>query len=220
MHCVRSPLFTVFVVLASASAAFAQTPHHLAAETPAQSTVSDAADALELGATEWTATIGGAWSVVLFHSVEGHDYVTQTLSWGKVLSGPKLRGIARGRFQWVVEAMPVYRQYRPEHAYGIGLSPLVWRWNVEPRGRYAPYTELAAGLLWTTAPVPLHTAKANFLAHTAAGLRVMIRPHQAFVLGYRFDHISNGNRLEDNPGVNAHAVHVGWSVLHHAGERR
>jgi Lipid A 3-O-deacylase (PagL) len=214
MHCGHFALVTVFVVLAFSPAAFAQAPPELPAEAAAQSRVVEAANALNLGATEWMATIGTGWSVVLFHSVEGHDYVAQTLSWGKVLSRPTLRGIVRGRFQWAVEVMPLYRQYRPEHVYGLGLSPLVWRWNTEPRGRYAPYTEVAAGLLWTTAPVPLRTAKANFLAHMAGGLRVMIRPHQALVLGYRFDHMSNGNRLEDNPGMNAHAVHVGWSVLH------
>ncbi len=214
MHCGRIPLVTVIAVLAFAPAAFAQAPPDVPAQTPAQSSALEAGAALNLGATEWMATIGIGWSVGLFHSVEGHDYVTQTVSWGKVLSGPKLRGVVRGRFEWVVEVMPVYGQYRPEHAYGIGLSPMVWRWNVEPRGRYAPYTEVASGLLWTTAPVPLRTAKANFLAHAGAGLRVMITPQQALVLGYRFDHISNGNRLEDNPGVNAHEVHVGWSVLH------
>jgi Lipid A 3-O-deacylase (PagL) len=219
MHCRRAPLVTVFVVFAFAPAAFGQAPPEVRSETPAQSTVIAAADALNFGATEWMATVGTAWSVGLFHSAEGHGYVTQTLSWGKVLGRPKLAGIARGRFEWAVEVMPIYGQYRPQHVYGIGLSPVVWRWNLEPRGRYAPYTELASGLLWTTAPVPLLTGKANFLAHAAAGLRVMITPHQALVLGYRFEHISNGNRLEKNPGVNAHAVHVGWSVLQPRGRK-
>jgi hypothetical protein len=44
-------------------------------------------------------------------------------------------------------------------------------------------------------------------------VRVLIAGRQSLVLAYRFDHISNGNRLERNPGVNAHALHVGWSLL-------
>jgi hypothetical protein len=61
--------------------------------------------------------------------------------------------------------------------------------------------------------VPVRTTSANFKAHAGAGVRVLMAPRQALVFSYRFDHISNGNRLERNPGVNAHAIHVGYSFL-------
>jgi hypothetical protein len=77
----------------------------------------------------------------------------------------------------------------------------------------APYAELAGGGLFTSNPVPPGTARANFTAHAGFGLRAFLRPQQAFVLGYRFHHISNGNRLPRNPGVNAHVVQVGWSYV-------
>jgi hypothetical protein len=53
----------------------------------------------------------------------------------------------------------------------------------------------------------------NFTAHIAYGLRYFMRPHTAFVASYRFHHISNGNRLERNPGVNAHVIQLGVSLL-------
>ena len=168
---------------------------------------------MALGATEWMATFGSAWGVVVFHSAGGHNYLMQTVSWGRVLSGPKFPGALRGRFEWAFEATPVYGQYHPVKTYGFGVSPLVWRWNFEPRGRYAPFGQLSGGALWTRDPVPERTTTANFTANAGAGLRILFKSDQAVVLMYRFDHISNGNRLDRNPGVNAHALHVGLSLL-------
>jgi hypothetical protein len=173
----------------------------------------DASGVVALGTTEWMATIGNAWGVVVFHSAGGHHYMMQTLSWGRVLSGPKFSGALRGRFEWAFEATPVYAQYHPETVFGFGVSPLLWRWNFEPRGRYAPFAQLSGGALWTTHPVPERTTTANFTANAGAGVRILLKSQQALVLMYRFDHISNGNRLERNPGVNAHALHFGVSLL-------
>lgn len=182
---------------------------------------SDSASAFEpllaVGATEWMATVGSAYGVVVFHSAGGHQYVTQTFSWGRVLSGPKFPGFLRGRFEWAVELMPVYGQYRPDHVYGFGVSPLSWRWNFEPRGRYAPFAQLSGGLMRSNGPVPPGTTSANFTAHLGAGVRILMKGPHSLVLAYRFDHISNGNRLDRNPGVNAHALHVGWSLLKRRG---
>jgi lipid A 3-O-deacylase PagL len=173
----------------------------------------DAGSLISLGATEWMATVGNGWSSVMFHSASGHKYVMQTLSWGRVLTAPHFPGALRGRFEWAFEAIPVYAQYTPDTTYGFGLTPVVWRWNFEPRGRYAPFAQLAGGALWTTSPVPQNTSTANFTANVGAGVRIVLKSHEALVLMYRFDHISNGNRLEANPGVNAHALHFGLSVM-------
>ena len=184
-----------------------------AAARSAPSASLDAAPLVDRGATEWMTTIGNAWAVVLFHSAEGHRYLAQTLSWGRVLTGATFNGALRGRFEWAVEITPVFRQYHPEAAYGFGVSPFTWRWNFEPHGKHAPFAELGGGMLWTSSPVPQRTARANFTAHVGVGLRRMIRPTQALVVSYRFDHISNGNRVERNPSLNAHGLQVGWSLL-------
>ena len=77
----------------------------------------------------------------------------------------------------------------------------------------------SGGLLFTRDPVPENTTGANFTAHTGVGIRWFVRPAQALVLGYRFHHISNGNRLDRNPGVNAHVLQVGWTFMHPPGRR-
>jgi hypothetical protein len=173
----------------------------------------DAAPLLTAGATEWMATFGTGHSVVLFHSESGYKYVTQTLSWGRVLTGPTFRGPLRGRFEWAIELMPMYGQYTPERTFGVGILPLSWRWNFEPRGRFAPFVELSAGFMKSNQPVPTGTARGNFIAHGGGGARILVSRQQAVVLAYRLDHISNGNQIPDNPAINAHAFHIGWSVL-------
>lgn len=166
-----------------------------------------------VGTSEWMVTGGGAWGVRVFNSAAGYQYVVQTISWGRVLSEPRFRGKLRGRFEWAFEGTPIYAQYHPNRVFGFGVAPLVWRWNFEPHGRYAPYAELAGGALWTSDPVPLRTTTANFTAHAGFGVRRLISRQQALVLAYRFDHISNGNRLDRNPGVNTHGVHIGLTLI-------
>jgi hypothetical protein len=167
----------------------------------------------EVGTSELMVTGGPAFGIVLFHSAAGHRYALQTLSWGWIMSQPRGSGALRGRFEWAFEVVPIYGQYAPQHTYGFGVTPLVWRWNFEPHGRLAPYAELAGGALWTKDAVPVRTTTSNFTAHAGGGVRIFIRPQDAIVISYRLHHISNGNRLERNPGVNAHVLQFGWSYL-------
>jgi hypothetical protein len=194
------------VALLVDTSAFGQTPPAVppaAVDTPP----------VQAGTSEWMITTGSAWGIALFHSIAGHNYVLTSASWGRILSEPMGPELLRGRFQWAFEVVPVYGQYAPYKTYGLGLTPIVWRWNFEPRGRLSTYAELAGGALWTTQPVPRQTTSANFTAHLAYGVRYFMRPRQALVASYRFHHISNGNRLEQNPGVNAHGFQFGWTVM-------
>jgi len=198
------------VVTAAAQESAAGQP---SADTTTAAPPLDVATFLEVHASEWMVTGGPAFGVVVFNSARGHRYLLQTVSWGRVLSAPRGAGALRGQFEWAFEAVPIYGQFAPTNTYGLGFSPLVWRWNFEPRGRVATYAELAGGGLWTTDPVPVRTTTANFTAHAAYGVRYFLRPQQALVVSYRFHHISNGNRLERNPGVNAHAFQAGFSYV-------
>jgi Lipid A 3-O-deacylase (PagL) len=201
-------ILSVVCAAAQETAAGQRTPDSATADSPPEVT-----SFFEVDASEWMVTGGPAIGVVVFNSARGHRYMLQTVSWGRILSAPRGPGALRGQFEWAFEAVPIYGQFAPTDTYGIGFSPLVWRWNFEPRGRVATYGELAGGGLWTTDPVPVRTTTANFTAHAAYGIRYFLRPQQALVLSYRFHHISNGNRLERNPGVNAHVFQVGFSYF-------
>lgn len=163
------------------------------------------------GASEWMFSIGAAQSVKLFQSTAGRSYAVQTVGWGRELTRDWGPGSLRGRFMWAVEAMPVFAQFSPTAIYGVGFAPVVWRWNFIPRQRYAVFAELSMGGLWTTAPIPEETSRGNFTAHWGGGVRLHRRGGNAVVVGYRFQHFSNGNQLGSNPGVNSHVVLIGWS---------
>jgi hypothetical protein len=203
-----SCLIVAAVLLASPAAAQDQSRQPVARPDAGEAVAS-----LPDGTTEWMVGAGPAWGVVLFHSSGGHDYVLQTISWGRVLTESHGPGALRGRFELAFEVAPLFAQYRPDKTYGIGITPLMWRWNFEPRGRLAPFAELAGGGLWTRDAVPEQTTTSNFTAHASYGIRYFFSPTRTLNVAYRFHHISNGNRLERNPGVNAHVLMVGVSLL-------
>jgi lipid A 3-O-deacylase len=207
----RSLPVALLFLLAFVLPAAAQTPPAPAATQPSVSPDGDTL--LGKGDSEFMLTAGAAYGIVVFHSAGGHRFVLQTTSWARVLSETHLPGPLRGRFAWAVEAVPLFGQYEPTKTYGFGVSPLVWRWNFVGRGNVMPYAELAGGGLWTTEPVPDRTTTGNFTAHAGGGVRFFLGARRALVVNYWFHHISNGNRLERNPGVNSHIVQVGLSYV-------
>jgi len=162
--------------------------------------------------SEWIVGAGVARSVRLFQSDANRRYLVQNVSWGRQLTRPRGAGLLRGRFTWAAELMPIFFQTAPTHVYGVGIAPVVWRWNFAPQPRWSAFAELSMGGLWTTDPVPEETRSVNFTAHWGGGVRLHQSARHALVLGYRFQHISNGNQLRTNPGVNSHVLLAGWSV--------
>jgi hypothetical protein len=161
--------------------------------------------------SEWMTAVGAARSVRLFQSTAGRSYAVQTIAYSRELT-PELTLIGiRGRFAWGVEATPLFAQLSPSNIYGIGIAPVVWRWNFVPQPRWSAFAELSMGGLWTSAAVPENTSRVNFTAHWGGGIRRRVRESSALLLAYRFQHFSNGNQLGSNPGVNSHVVLAGWS---------
>lgn len=160
---------------------------------------------------EWQVAAGVARSVNLYQSTAGRGYAVQTIGWGRELTGDRGPGLVRGRFVWGVEAMPVFAQFQPSSMYGAGFAPLVWRWNFAPRPKWSAFAEMSMGGIWTSDRIPEGTSRVNFTAHWGGGVRVRQRGRHALLLGYRFQHFSNGNQFGQNPGVNSHVLLAGWS---------
>ena len=161
--------------------------------------------------SEWTVAIGAAKSVNLFESAAGRAYAIQTIAYARELTNAlNLIGI-RGRFAWGIEAMPVFAQFEPSRIYGFGIAPVVWRWSFPSRPTWSAFAELSMGGLWTSDKLPEKTGQLNFSAHWGGGIRLRPRGGNAWLLGYRFQHFSNGNQLGSNPGVNSHVFMAGWS---------
>ena len=191
----------------------ASTREQATTDERSQSDVQPSSRSLQAGASEWIVAAGLGWGVPVFRSSGQERLLLPSLSWGRVLTSAQGPGHVRGRFTWAVAVTPLFVQFEPENAYGIGVSPLVWRWNFDTSGRVAPYAELGGGGLWTTTDVPRETARANYVLHVAVAARVRGPGGPATIVGYRFEHISNGNRAPRNPSVNAHVLLLGWSFV-------
>lgn len=162
-------------------------------------------------AVEWTVGVGLARSVELFHSRGGIRYAVQTVAWARDLTDEHGPGAFRGRLAWVVEIMPLLAEGPPMRTWGAGLAPLGFRWTTHGGRRWSAFSEVAGGLLGTSRAMPEGAARVNFTAHWGVGVRMPVVASHAAVIAYRFQHISNGDRLAANPGVNSHLVFVGWS---------
>ena len=147
------------------------------------------------------------------HSVPGGTRNTGVfnagLRYGWILTGPHLPGFLRGRFEYVLDAVPVVLVFQPANtAYGVGFDPLGLKWNFQPHGHISPYLELTGGTLFTDHNVPAGTNRVNFMDQAALGMHILGPKHNVS-LELRYMHISNAGLATPNPGINTVQVRLG-----------
>jgi hypothetical protein len=131
------------------------------------------------------------------------------LRYGWILTGPHLPGILRGRFEYAVDAVPVFSIFQPANtAYGVGFDPLGLKWNFERHGRLSPYLELCGGTVVTNHNVPTGTNTVNFMDQAALGTHILGAKYN-WSLELRYMHISNAGLAALNPGINTVQVRLG-----------
>lgn len=131
------------------------------------------------------------------------------LRYGWILTDPHLPGFLRGRFEYAVDAVPVFLAFQPTNtAYGAGFDPLGLKWNFERHGHFSPYLELTGGVLFTNHSVPTGTNPVNFMDQAALGAHILGAKHNVS-LELRYMHISNAGLGNPNPGVNTVQVRLG-----------
>jgi hypothetical protein len=147
------------------------------------------------------------------HSVPGGTARTGVfnagLRYGWILTGPHLPSIFRGRFEYAVDAVPLFLVFQPANtAYGVGFSPLGLKWNFERHGRLLPYFELGGGALFTDHKVPAFTNRVNFTPSAALGTHILGAKYN-WSLEVRYLHISNAGLSRINPGLNTVEFRLG-----------
>jgi opacity protein-like surface antigen len=153
--------------------------------------------------------LGGLGGSIGDGSRAGREQAFHAIEWGRVVSGDHGSGVLRGRLEMVVEVTPVFMAFQSNRAEGVGISPLMFRWNLREHGPIHPFLELAGGVVATNRDVPEGTTRWNFTAHTGAGARVRVADRWGVVLGYRFHHLSNANTAPRNPGINSNVGYLG-----------
>jgi lipid A 3-O-deacylase len=147
------------------------------------------------------------------HSVPGGTSQTGAfdagLRYGWVLTGEHWPGFLRGRFEYAVDAVPVYLIFQPANtACGVGFNPLGLKWNFERRGRLSPYLELGGGVIFTNHNVPTYTNTVNFTPSAALGTHILGEKYN-WSVEVRYLHISSAGLASPNPGLNTVQVRVG-----------
>ncbi|MBI3791024.1 MAG: acyloxyacyl hydrolase [Gemmatimonadetes bacterium] len=90
---------------------------------------------------------------------------------------------------------------------GAGLAPIALRAQGRVSDRLQLWWDGAAGGVIFDRPYPIREANSlNFLLGAGAGFSLGLDDARALVLGYRFQHLSNGFTADRNPGVNYHAL--------------
>lgn len=147
------------------------------------------------------------------HSVAGGRGKTGAfnagLRYGWILTDLHLPSLLRGRFEYVVDAVPVFLIFQPANtAYGVGFDPLGLKWNFQRRGRFSPYLELTGGTVFTDHNVPTGTNTVNFMDQAALGTHILGTKGNVSV-ELRYMHISNAGLAAPNPGINTVQVRLG-----------
>ncbi len=158
--------------------------------------------------SEWV-VIGASGSSIKHGRHADREQTFYSFEWGRVVTGEHGPGIFRGRLEMAVEITPVFLAFQSDRAAGAGVSPLMFRWNVRERGRLTPFLEIATGFVATNRDLPEGTTRMNFASHAGAGTRLRVAGRWSAVAGYRFQHISNANIAERNPGLNSNIGYLG-----------
>jgi hypothetical protein len=138
-----------------------------------------------------------------------------SLDLGRVMTNRLGPGPLAGQFEFLLEITPLLILRQPLPTVGLAASPLHMRWNFsqDSKHRLRPFAEASGGIVYTNHAVPVGTTSFNFIDQAGFGLRFETGHKQAWLAGYRFQHISNAGRVKPNPGVNFNFAYVGVSFL-------
>jgi lipid A 3-O-deacylase len=140
---------------------------------------------------------------------------TAGFRYGWVITAPHGPGFLRGRFEYAVDAVPVFVLFQPTNtAYGAAVNPFALIWNFDTHGRVVPYVDLGGGALFTNTQVPPGTSRINFTTAGAVGLH-FLAGKMNWTADVRLMHISNASLEKLNPGINTVQLRLGLGWFTH-----
>ena len=108
---------------------------------------------------------------------------------------------------------PTSRVDRPTR-YAFGAAPLGLQMNFRPRKKVQPFLGASGGMLYFNQRVPNFVgARFAFTADIGAGIEFRLKDKKALTVGYKYYHISNGDRGTENPGFDNNLFYVGYTFF-------
>jgi hypothetical protein len=186
-------------------------PAAFADQAGAAETVPEPRMPFEKGTVEVSVFGGASLPTSLFRSNSDHQLAMASFAIGRVMAGRH----GRGNLELLVDVTPFFQVRQPDLVRGWSVAPLFVRWNFPAirDGAVRVFGEVSGSLLFTTAPVPVRTTTFNFMDQAGFGMRIEESRGRAWLVGYRFQHISNAGRVKPNPGANFNFVYLGLSFL-------
>ena len=175
----------------------------------------DAGDVVKRGAMEVGVAAGFRHATTLLGNGRSENrsaaFVLPRL--GIVLTDPVGSGWWRGNVEVLVE--PLFARFTQPFAAEAAGGSLVLKYNFLSFGRWMPFWDAGAGMIWTNlAPrIPEQSTQFEFVLETGPGVHYFMTDTVTLTTGVRLHHISNGGLGDRNTGINAILPYVGISVF-------
>ena len=107
------------------------------------------------------------------------------------------------------------REVRPTR-YAYGAAPLGLQVNFRPRKKIQPFVGSSGGFLYFNERTPNFVGtRFAFTADVGGGVEFRLSHKRAVTVGYKYYHISNGDRGIENPGFDNNLFYFGYTFLSH-----
>jgi len=174
----------------------------------------DARSIVQRGVIEVGAAVGYLQGVkVLMSDSANRSAVYLVPRIGMVVTDQLGDGYLTGNVTLMLE--PFYAAYYQPFGASAAGGALVVKYNFLSFGRWMPYWDMGAGILWTDlAPrIAEESTPFNFVLEAGPGLQYFATERLALTVGTRFHHISNAGTGERNHALNATLTYVGISLF-------
>lgn len=175
----------------------------------------DARDVVKQGTMEF-GVVSGFWqaTTAVGHAQSANRSAALVLPRvGLVVTDPVGAAWWEGNVEVFLE--PVFGQFTQPFIAQAAGGALVVKYNLLSFGRWMPFWDAGAGMLWTNlAPrIPEESTPFEFELETGPGLSYFVTSTATVTIGVRFHHISNAGIGNRNTGLNGVLPYIGLSVF-------
>ena len=158
---------------------------------------------------------GGAQNNVEGHrTISGISFVNVEPRFSILPFDPIGSGVLKGSVETGLEPFFQYYLTPDDGATAEGMKATV-RYHFLSASPIFPYAEITAGAAGTSLKVSEIRSTFTFILEAGAGVSYFVTDGVALNLGYRFQHISNGNTSSPNRGFNSDSGVLGISFFFH-----
>ena len=184
---------------------------------PQQTAAPEADRDFRKGAFYWRLSGGGSLPIDYKDSSSDKNIWIMALEVGRIMTRRAGPGPLAGQFEYLVQAQPTIAR-GPDHFGGFGFAPILLRWNFAGGKQIRPWFEAGAGLMYIhwAEPKP-NQLTLNFYEQIGFGARIGRPAKTGLIVGFKYQHISNGGRAKPATGTDAYIVYGGVSFLQNAG---